>query len=81
MTKRKKKGSDAGEQSAEEQAAENNGALGESTRLRSAVFGGQHKLHQLDLACKQLKRIQNPGPEHVHKFIERVFGIADVELS
>jgi len=61
-----------------EQAEPVNGELKES-KYTARLFDDGRKLHQIRLACGNLKRIGAPGPVHLQKFIDRVFGIAGVE--
>jgi hypothetical protein len=42
------------------------------------MFADGDKLNDIRLACGHLKRIGQPGPAHLQKFIERVFAIAGV---
>lgn len=63
----------------DESAAEQNGNLGESGKIRKAIYGSTEELHQIRLACANLKRAKNPGPANVSKFIDRVFEVAGVE--
>lgn len=44
----------------------------------SRLFDDGRKLHELRLTCGHLKRVANPGPGHLQKFIDRVFAIAGV---
>lgn len=64
-----------------ERDAEDHGSIGAPDRLRNAVFGDRNELHQIRLACGHLKRVKNPGAQHIHRFIERVFTIAGVEQA
>jgi hypothetical protein len=47
----------------------------------SRLFDDGRKLHDLRLACGHLKRVAQPGPVHLQKFIDRVFTIAGVGES
>lgn len=45
------------------------------------LFEDGEKLYEIRLACGHLKRVRQPGAEHLKKFIEHVFTIAGVELE
>jgi hypothetical protein len=47
--------------------------------ITARLFDDQRNLHEIRLACGHLKRVAAPGPEHLQKFIDRVFTIAGVE--
>jgi len=68
-----------GDVSPEEQAADNNGAMGEATKYTARLFDDGRKVHQIRLACGHLKRVAQPVPKHLQSFIDRVFGIVGVE--
>jgi hypothetical protein len=46
--------------------------------VTARLFADGRKLHDLRLVCGHLKRVAQPGPVHLQKFIERVFAIAGV---
>lgn len=67
MAKRKRK----------EHADAVNGELKQS-KYTSRMFEDGDKLNSIRLACGHLKRVAQPGPVHLQKFIDRVFSIAGV---
>jgi hypothetical protein len=77
VAKRKRKTAADGEVPPEGTAAEAGEELLDDLKLHTAVFGERTKLHEVRLACGHLRRIANPGPEHIHKFVKRVFDIVD----
>jgi hypothetical protein len=72
---RKRKAAVDGEAPPEGTAAEAGQELSTELKLHAAVFGEREKLHQVRLACGHLRRIADPGPDHIHKFVKRVFDI------
>jgi hypothetical protein len=50
-------------------------------RVRAAVFQNEGAINAVAQACRNLKRIQDPGPEHIIKFIDRVFACAGVDRA
>jgi hypothetical protein len=57
--------------------AATNGAVNVS-KLTERMFADGDKLNDIRLACGHLRRVAQPGPMHLQKFIERVFAIAGV---
>ena len=79
MAKRKRKTEVDGQGSADGDAATQNGDMAGSDKLRAAVFQNQGAINAVAQACKNLKRIKDPGPEHIMKFVERVFACSGVD--
>lgn len=50
-------------------------------KVRAAVFQNEGAINAVAQACRNLKRIQDPGPEHIMKFIDRVFTCAGVDRA
>jgi hypothetical protein len=75
VAKLKRKEHVDGEAAANGDAATNGEQSAVEDKLRLAVFGEREKLHRVRLACGQLKRIADPGPEHIHTFVKRIFDI------
>jgi hypothetical protein len=49
------------------------------TKFTSRLFDDKRKLREIAVACGHLKRVAEPGPTHVAKFIDRVFALAGIE--
>lgn len=81
MAKRRRKSSEGDEVETGRPVEGMDGVNGAPDKLRAAVFQNEGAIKAVAQACSNLKRIKDPGPEHIMKFVDRVFNCAGVDRT
>lgn len=79
MAKRKRKSGEGDEVETGRPFEGQDGVNGTGDKLRAAVFQNEGAINAVAQACRNLKRIKDPGPAHIMKFVERVFACSGVD--